>query len=150
MTLVQVEKYMPEGVRALTNLMNMLYEAASSCKVSVKKKGWWGYMGVHLDDEKYVASVDFAEPEKLWFGTRCLIDAEKASKLTVGELEEVGPGRYRWWRGGELDSEDVHFYARSKVGQMRWLVEFLRESLEIARSITAPDQLPIPEEPEGN
>jgi hypothetical protein len=58
------------------------------------------------------------------------------------------PGRYRWWRSAELNSEPIHFFARSKVSQMEWLEKFLRECLTLARSIETPDQPPIPEEPE--
>ncbi len=49
MTLAQVGKYMPEGVRAFSNLMNMLFEAASACKVQVKKAAGWDYGGLKLD-----------------------------------------------------------------------------------------------------
>jgi hypothetical protein len=153
MTLTQVGKYMPEGVRAFSHLMNMLFEAASACKVQVKKVTGWDYMGLNLDGLKYYVGVGFSEPEKLWFGTRCRIDPEAAAKLGVGELTEESwvPGRYRWWRGVELDSEPVHFFSRSKVSQMQWLEGFLRECLAQAHLIETPDQPPIPEEPEeGN
>ncbi len=150
MTLAQVGKYMPEGVRALSNLMNMLSEAASACKVSVKKLPTWNDIGLYLDGKKYWIGVTFTEPETLWFGTQCRIDVEAASKLGVGELDEESwvPGRYSWYRGIELDSEPIHFFSRSKVSQMQWLEEFLRECLAQARSIETPDQPPIPEDPE--
>ncbi len=94
--------------------------------------------------------MKFSEPEKLWFGTCSRIDPDAATKLGVGELTEESwvPGRYRWWRGLELDSEPIHFFSRSKVGQMQCLEDFLRECLAQARSIETPDQPPIPEEPE--
>lgn len=150
MTLTQVGKYMPEGLRALSNLMNMLFEAASACKVSVKKGAGWDFIGLTLDGLKYWVGVFFDEPEKLWFGTRCRIDPEAAARLGVGEMaeENLVPGRHRWWRAVELDSESIHFFARSKVSQMQWLEGFLRECLAQARSIETPDQPPIPEEPE--
>ena len=153
MTLAQVGKYMPEGLRALSNLMNMLFEAAAACKVSVKKQAGWDFIGLTLDGRKYWVGVFFSDPEKLQFATRCRIDPEKAAKLGAGELTEENwvPGRYRWWREVELDSEAIHFFARSKVSQMQWLEDFLRECLAQARLIETPDQPPIPEEPdEGN
>lgn len=58
------------------------------------------------------------------------------------------PGRHRWWRGVELDSEEVHFFSRSKVSQMQWLEGFLRDCLTLAKSVETPDQPPIPEQPE--
>lgn len=146
MTLAQVGKYMPEGLRALSNLMNMLVEAAATCKIAARKSPDWESMGLTLDGMKYWVGVNFAEPEKLWFGTRCKIDPEPARKLGVGELSEESwvPGHHRWWRGVELDSETIHFYSRSKVSQMQWLEEFLRECLAQARSIETADQPPIP------
>ena len=152
MKLAQVGWHMPEGVRALSNLLNMLFEAAMACKISVKKTASWDSMGVNLDGLKYWVGILHASPEKLWFGTRCRIDPEAAARLSGGEITEESwvPGRYRWWRGVELDSEPVHFFSRSKVDQMRWLESFLRESVTMARSIETPDQPPIPEEPEEN
>src|SRR5205085_2584948 len=107
-------------------------------------------LGLKIDERKYWVGVWFPEPEKLWFSTRCRIDPEKAAKIGVGELGEETwvPGRTTWNRGVELDSEPVHFFARSKVSQMQWLESFLRECLDQARPIETPDQPPIPEEPE--
>jgi len=150
MTLAQVGKYMPEGLRALSNLMNMLYEAADACKVSVKKQHGWSDIGLYLDGKKYWVGVNFSEPEYLYFNTCCRIDAEAAARLGAGELKEESwvPGRWRWMRWVELDSEAVHFFSRSKVGQMQWLEGFLRECLTLARSIETADQPPVPEEPD--
>lgn len=150
MTLAQVGKYMPEGLRALSNLMNMLVEAAGACQVAVKKAPGWDNIGLTLDGLRYWVGVNYTEPEKLWFGTRGRIDPDAAVKLGVGEMSEESwvPGRYRWWRGIELDSEPVHFFSRSKISQMQWLEGFLRECLAQASSIETADQSPIPEQPE--
>jgi hypothetical protein len=154
MKLAQVGKYMPEGLRAWGSLLHMLFEAAAACKVSATLKGAVGleYSGVKIDGPKYWVGVDYAEPEKLCFATRTRIDPAAASKLSDGEISEDKwvPGGYCWWRSVDLNSELVHFFARSKVSQMEWLEGFLRECLEMARSIETPDQPPIPEEPEGN
>lgn len=150
MTLNQVGKYMPEGLRALSNFVNMLVEAAAACEVSVKKVPGWDSFGLYLDGKKYWFGVNFSEPENLYFNTCCRIDPEAAAKLGSGIVAEESwiPGRSRWMRWVELDSEPVHFFSRSKVSQMQWLEEFLRDCLANARSIETPDQPPIPEEPE--
>jgi hypothetical protein len=151
MTLTQVGKYMPEGLRAWGSLLNMLLEAAAACKVSSKILAGRESIGVKLDGPKYWLGVDYASPEKLWFGTLTRIDPEAFSKLGIGELsQDKGvPGGYRWWRSEELDSEPVHSFSRSKVGQKEWLEGFLHECLTMARSIETSEQPPIPEEPEG-
>jgi hypothetical protein len=151
MTLTQVGKFMPEGLRALSSLMNMLYEASVACKLTVKKKGGWDYMGLDLDGGKYRVAVDYSEPEKLWFGTKAKIETKAATELGTGEPTSAWKqGFFSWWRGIELDSESVHFYARSKVSQMQWLEGFIRESLEMAKSIETRDQPAIPEESEDD
>lgn len=153
MNLAQVSWQMPEGFRALSYLFDMLLEAAAACKVRAKKSvGWeptWN-IGLNLERKKYWLGVDSKEPETLWFGTyHCRIDPEKAAQLDGEVVEDKSvPGSYRWWRGVELNSESVHFFSRSKVGQLRWLMNFLRECLDMVRSIETPDQPPIPEEPE--
>src|SRR5262249_18016853 len=80
MTLTQVGKFMPEGLRALANLMNMLFEAAAACKVKTNKKtGSWDSMGINLGEgNKFWVGVLLNEPEKICFGTRCRIDPEAA------------------------------------------------------------------------
>src|SRR5262249_40130287 len=145
-------KYMPEGLRALGSLLNMLLEAAAACKVTVRKLPLWETIGINLDG-KYWVGVFFAEPEKLWFATQSRINLESVGRLGVGgELAEESwvPGRYRWWCSVELDSEEVHFFSRTKVNQMQWLIGFLRDCLAKARSIETLDQPPLSEEPEGN
>jgi hypothetical protein len=146
----QVGWQLSEGIRALAHMLNMLYEAAITCKVSIKRSAQPDFIGLELDEQKYWIGLGFDDPENLVFVTRCRINPEAAVRLGEGELTEENwvPGRYRWWRRADLTSETVHFFCRSKVGQLRWLMNFLRECLDMARSIETPDQPPIPEEPE--
>jgi hypothetical protein len=152
MTLTQVGKYMPDGLRALGSLLNMLTEAALACKVPVIKKPSADVdnIGLRLDGGKYWTGLYYAEPEKLWFCTRCKIDRDAAARLP-GEITEPSwcPTGV-WWNGIELDSESVHFYSLSKVQQIECLETFLRDCLAKARSIETGDQPPIPDESEGS
>ncbi len=159
MTIAQVGWQLPEGTRALRNLINMLFEAAVSIEAaagkdkSVKLSGGADYLGIKFEGNKYWAGVLFKYPEKIHFCTECRIDPEGAHRLVGegnGEVEEKGGIPWRWWYGTELDSEEAHFFARSKVSQMQWLMDFLRDCLAKARSIETPDQPPIPDEPEEN
>ena len=145
----QVTYELSGGVRSLRSLVDMLYEAALACKMSVKKSTAWDYMGVTLDG-KYWAGIMMDDPEKLRFKTQCSIDADAAAKLGVGELwqESWVPGRHRWGRIANLASEDTHFFSRTRAGQMQWLEKFLRECLDLAKKIEAPNQPAIVEEPE--
>jgi hypothetical protein len=149
MTLAHVGKLMPEGLRAVSNLMNMLLEAAVACKAPVKKSAGWDYLGISLHGTKYWVGVEFSNADKLWFVTYSRIERGAAVKLATGEVYEDtdAVGGYSWGFGVELDSEEIHFYSRSKVSQMQWLEEFLRDCLSKARSIETPNQPPMPDEP---
>jgi hypothetical protein len=137
MTITQVGKYMPEGLRALSNLTNMLGEAAAACGTKVVRKSWTDEaIGLTLTGGFWVG-VEFDEPDTLWFST---VD-NPFNPEAVGE--HPGWEQYpKSWRAGEcyacrklaLDSEEVHFFSRSKVSQMECLEGFLRECLQQAKS----------------
>ncbi len=90
MTLTQVGPYMPDGVRALASLLNMLMEAVAACKVTATRSTGWDYIGLKVDG-KFWVGIEISEPEKLRFYTNCKIQREAATKLGVGEVwEEPG------------------------------------------------------------
>jgi len=93
--------------------------------------------------------VQFSEPEKIWFATYCRINTD-AAKLSTGKVYEdtEAYGGYSWAHGVELDSEEVHFFSRSKVSQMQWLEKFIRDCLAKARTIETPDQPAMAEIPD--
>jgi hypothetical protein len=150
MNLTQVSKHLPDGIRALSSLLNMLFAVAAACKVSARYSGSRDFSGIVLDGAKYSLGLTYAHPEQLSFRTCCQIDGEKATRLAVGDVTEEDPipGGCSWSRSINLDSEPVHFFSRSKVDQIRWLEAFLRECLTMGRSIEVPNQPPPPEEPE--
>jgi GMP synthase C terminal domain len=129
------------GVRALASMLNMLLEAVAACKVPATKNAAWDYVGLKVDGKFWVGFY-FTDPDKLCFLTQCKIQREAATKLPVGEVSESTwiPGGSRWGRSAELASEDIHFFARSKVSQMQWLQKFVTETLAMARAIVSPDQ----------
>ena len=153
MTLTQVGPYLRDGTRALSALLNMLREAAAACKVSPPRlQTDWEGLGLYLEGGKYWIGIEYVEPAILWFGTRCQIDVDAAGRLGRGEIFEQKwvPGRQSWYISADLESEDIHFFSRTKVGQMQWLEGFLHECLKTARSIETPDQPPLPADGEEN
>jgi hypothetical protein len=156
MALAQVGWQLSEGTRALHSFLVMLQEAAKGCQVTTRRflhsvKDIPKHVGFKLDGGKYFLGLDLEDPGKLLFSTRSRIDPEAARQLGEGEVrtDSWAPGQPRWYRAADLDSEDVHFYSRSKVEQIRWLEKFLRECLQMARGIETPDQPPIPPDQPG-
>jgi hypothetical protein len=144
MALSQVEKALPDGLCALPNLLMMLSHAATACNVSLKRSANWEYIGANLEGGRYWIGIVYAKPEELRFSAWHPIDLDAARRLDVGvpfESRHI-PGGFGWRNTVELGSESVHFFSRSKVGQMEWLEHFLRDCLTKARSIEQPDQGP--------
>jgi hypothetical protein len=157
MALAQVSWQLSEGTRDLHSFLIMLQEASTACQVTAKRsviavRDIPKHIGFKVDDGKFWLGLDLEDPGKLWFSTIVQIDPEAARQLGEGEVwrDDGPPWLERWYRAGDLESEQVHFYSRSKVEQIRWLENFLRDCLEMARRIETPDQPPIPEEPEEN
>jgi len=149
MVMGQVSWELAGGVRALSSLTNMLDEAATACGAKARVSGTREWMGVYLDGKRFRAGIYYGEPESLYFETysvKVLLPA--AENLAVGEVYEweSEKGAFGWLRKLNLESEDVHFFARSKASQLQLLEAFLRESLELAKSISSPDSGPIVDE----
>jgi hypothetical protein len=138
MTMGQVTWEMTTGVRSLRNLVEMLYEAAAACDVRAEIRGHSEAIQVFLDGRKYIAEIRYNAPELLRFGTSSApVDPRKVEELGIGTTWQWRDDRTKvgWERDINLESEDVHFFARSKASQMQFLEQFLRENLEYAKKV---------------
>lgn len=141
MTMSQVSWELPSGVRALRRLADMLYEAASACGVEAQIWGNALYCGVYLNRRDYWLGISFDEPEILVFHTyNRKVDPEAAARLEEGEVLpwKEDPTTFYWLNRLDLQSEEVHFFARSKVSQVTVLEEFLNRCLRCARQVELP------------
>jgi hypothetical protein len=139
MTMEQVGWELGRGIQALQNLLDMLYEVASACKVQAEKQTSWEDIGYNLDKRKYWVGIHYPDqPVSLAFFTRCPIDKSKAERLGIGQVRTDvvwAADKMAWANWLSLDSEEIHFFARSKASQMQCLETFLMQCLEAARSI---------------
>lgn len=140
MEMEQVTWELERGVRAWQNFLAMLHEAVESCGVPYEKRreGSWQYF--YFDKFQFIVSISMDMPTEVWFGTwNAEPDKNKAEKLGKGQVlasdDPQYTGPYQWWNLLKLDSEEVHFFARSKASQMQCLEQFLRESLALARQV---------------
>ncbi|MCI0639389.1 MAG: hypothetical protein L0Y72_04510 [Gemmataceae bacterium] len=137
MSIGQVTWELSGGVKALRTLGDMLYEAAKACGTSAYIEATLQYFGVYLENRKYWIGVDMGHPEILCFSTdKARVDKEAAQRLEVGSVFEWKDKKaFGWYREVNLESEEVHFFSRSKVGQLQYLEAFLKECVSIVGSI---------------
>jgi hypothetical protein len=143
MTMSQVTWQLPSGVRALRTLGTMLYEIASNCGCYTQLYGDRDSLGVYLDTvagkkpRAYWVGIHYERPEILEFVTNNRpVDKVRAESLGIDGIYEWqwGPG-YGWVRRMDLESEDIHFFARSKASQLQLLEKFLKECLATVQRI---------------
>lgn len=133
----QVTWELSGGVRALRALTDMLYEVANACGLQAKPFGSRTSLGIYLDKGHYWIGIDYDQPEKLWFMTHTRkVDKDAAARLGINSLYEWNDKQgYGWQRPLNLESEHVHFFARSHASQMQLLEQFLRECLDMVKRI---------------
>ena len=138
----QVTWEMTTGVRSLRNLVDMLYEAAAACGLKSQIAGNRDMMFVYLDGKKYWAGIRYSSPEFIHFATwNAKADAQMVEELGIGTTFQWFNDKTQcgWQRDVNLESEDIHFFARSKASQMQFLEQFLRENLELAKKVIVPE-----------
>jgi hypothetical protein len=150
MTMGQVTYELAGGVRALSTLIDMLQEAASACGLKLRYQSYPRQLGIGLNHPAYWVGIYFDRPEVLVFTTNYRrVNPKTADRLGIGGVFEE-KGAAGWRREVNLDSEDVHFFSRSKASQLQFLETFLRECLETVRKIEIPEDRPTePEADEG-
>jgi hypothetical protein len=142
MTIGQVTWELPGGVRALRTFTDMLTEAATACGLKAQPWGSRNEMGVNLNNSSYWIGITYDSPQILTFWTYKgkKVDKDKAAHLGKGSVFEWDDKTgFGWKRELDLESEDVHFFARSKASQMQLLESFLKECLKMAQSVELPE-----------
>jgi hypothetical protein len=167
MTMEQVGWEMVQGVRAMRNFLALLAEAAKACGLSAKPskvlcgpsggpgKGpeCAGFSLQESQIRRYLLGFSYDAPGTLHLQTdQVRVDPDKAVKLGKGSVWEFkwSPGGRAWGVQLELESEEVHFFARSRRSQMQCLEKFIGEFLDAVRQIEVrgPVEPPASEPPD--
>lgn len=123
------------GVQSLMSLMQMLDEAIASQKegrtVSVAKD----YSGFYVRESQGWVGINYDDPAKLCLHTyQIRIDTSIAESLggcIKGQpTSSEYPNGLRWELALQLDSEEVHFFARSPASQMEEIEKFVKQGFE--------------------
>jgi len=142
MLMEQVTWELSRGVQALNNLLAMLNEAVVAAGVQSKKSQEKQWRGFYLDDGKFTFGLSLDEPTQIYLSTWALaVDEKKAEKLGVGEVAGSDypniTGPVRWVNCLDLESEEVHFFARSKASQLQCIEQFIVKSVKLGRTLQA-------------
>ena len=133
MTMERVTSELGNGVRALWNLIQMLEEALEGHKAIYRQSVGQEWSGYYVRDKKGWAGVMWERPTDLVLQSNELaVDDDAAEHVGYGAVEPYrwGPGGKAWYHRLVLDSEEVHFFARSRASQIQCIEEFVKKGLE--------------------
>ena len=117
-----------EGAKALVSLINMLRVALENESIAVKQESSaWDYRGVYLTGKSYWIGVLLNTPSQLRF----LFDKANPN---VEALQQCGWEMFRkcMTKTLDLESEQCHFFCRTKEQQLDELQRFVRATYDQA------------------
>lgn len=126
------------GIRALWNLMKMLEEVARKQTEDVRSSIGLGWIGYHLEGKTGWVGIEWDEPTWLTFQSNEMsFDKAVADRLGYGEVQERkdSPCGFKWYYNVDLESEEVHFFARSQTSQMQWLEAFMSKGFKALEAL---------------
>jgi len=120
------------GLKSFNNLMHMIGEAITANKYKIDQrsgaKDWYGY---HFSSRNYDVGTYFETPELIQINCHHKAKVSEKTNFKIGYMEE----NRRWYNLLYLESEDVHFFARSKESQLQCLEKFIKESVEFGNTL---------------
>lgn len=122
---------LPAGIRSFQNLLTMLSEALSANDIIIySKSGAWDWHGYYIEDKKFFIGLYLSNPTVVEINTEVPLKSDIPEEIDIGIIEEGC-----WKNRLDLCSEEIHFFARSKVSQLLSLETFIRDSLNFGRTL---------------
>lgn len=129
MTMDQVTWELKNGVRAAMNLLDMVYEGLGNHAPKPKASFGQQWAGYWTDDSKKAEAwvgINWSDPTVLVFHSHSMtVDEKMVSEVGFGECDAK---QGRWYHRMDLESEEEHFFARSKANQQMRVEEFLQRA----------------------
>ncbi|MFH1219134.1 MAG: PD-(D/E)XK nuclease family protein [Candidatus Eisenbacteria bacterium] len=118
------------GVRSLRNLVDMLSEALSANGVQYSFSAGGRWYGYYVENKAFFVGLYYDSPNCIRFKTYDMALNAGGKDLEMGEMEgDI------WTNVLHLDSEETHFFARTKASQIKCLEDFVKLSLDYGRKL---------------
>jgi hypothetical protein len=142
MSVEKVNRRLSDGIQSLGGLMRMLREVAvnSGGKVisAAPTMEDWG-VSFTIDNVLYWTGLSYSESEILLLGV-CAVNRNRAQEIGFGSVQVGIPNTYSWWNRLDLESEGVHFFAKTESNQIECIEQFLTESIQASAPALGQEQ----------
>lgn len=138
MTMERISWELIQGVRSLSNLLEMLCNSIQ--QQCTKQKSFAGttkyaFQYFTVGDTECGAGLYYSRPAAILFEAYN-VDRSRAQAVDLGSLQERKKDEFTWVNEFDLEREDVHYFALSLASQMDALNEFVEKSIQAVRRLT--------------
>ena len=120
------------GLKSFNNLMDMIGEAITANKYKIDlRHGSQDWRGYYIVSKRYTVGIYFEDLHYIQIDCSFKAKGTKKTNFEMGGMEVDGA----WYNCLDLESEDVHFFARSKGSQVQCLEKFIKESVEFGNTL---------------
>jgi hypothetical protein len=118
------------GLNSFRSLMVMLGEVLAANNLDHAKSVGYDYYGYYLDSQNFFIGLYYETPHLLTFLTAGSFMLKRTGDIQIGKIVNN-----RWRSDLDLQSEENYFFSRSKVNQMECINQFLKQSIQYARTL---------------
>ena len=143
MTIDKVGSELAEGLKSMRGLLTMAWEAAVGQGLKPRYAAIWNWLYLDLNNHKYFLGIWLDEPSVLRFRTGNVeIDRERCDQESEGR-PFLDDGKQRWENSVDLASDESGFLNMSKDEQFRFVEDFVKKSLDVARRVEKRENGPL-------
>ena len=118
------------GLNSFRSLMVMLGEVLAANNLDHAKSVGYDFYGYYLNSRNFWIGLYYETPHLLTFETAGSFTLKKTEDIQIGKIVSN-----RWRSDLDLQSEENYFFSRSKVNQMECINQFLRQSIQYAKTL---------------
>jgi len=120
-----------KGINSFKSLLAMINEALTALKMPIyRASAAWEWYGYYIEDKKLFVGIYLDSPNLVTVNTEVDLKQETNTPLSIGKINDG-----RWENNLDLESEDIHFFARTKASQIECLETFIQGSVNFAKTL---------------
>lgn len=119
------------GISSFQSLLTMINEALTAQKIPIyRASAAWDWYGYYVDDKKLFVGLYLNKPNLVTISTEVALKQGIDTPISIGKVDNG-----RWQNDLDLESEEIHFFARTKASQVECLETFLQNSFNFAKKL---------------
>jgi hypothetical protein len=130
-TMDKVGWELSSGMRSFQSLLTMISEVLTELKIPINSRSAaWVWYGYYVEERKLFVGIYLNRPSFVTVNTEVDLKEGPNIPISIGKV-----ANRRWQNDLDLESEDIHFFARTKASQVECLKTFIQDSVSFAKTM---------------